>query len=189
MQVPLQQSPSSPGNLRRNSTGGRRMSGMAQTARSAVSGLNFETLAMAASKALEFWMLKCLRNGFHWSHVFKEVAVWHQNGEAKRSKVCKVKPFSKIATWVAIPTSDCIIGMGRRRLVNSDRNPWFSWIFWQGWYCKCPALGILNVILQLLLEMKYTRFSWGMWKIGHLYHWLYPQKLGDVFYFWGGAFT
>ena len=38
------------GNLRRNSTGGRRMSGMAQTARSAVSGLNFETLAMAASK-------------------------------------------------------------------------------------------------------------------------------------------
>ena len=40
----------SPGNLK-NSTGGRRMSGMAQTARSAVSGLNFETLAMAASKA------------------------------------------------------------------------------------------------------------------------------------------
>ncbi|CAL1157217.1 unnamed protein product [Cladocopium goreaui] len=40
------------GNLRRNSTGGRRMSGMAQTARSAVSGLNFETLAMAASKAV-----------------------------------------------------------------------------------------------------------------------------------------
>ena len=44
-----------PGNLRRNSTGGRRMSGMAQTARSAVSGLNFETLAMAASKALTKW--------------------------------------------------------------------------------------------------------------------------------------
>eukprot|EP00438_Fugacium_kawagutii_P029228 Skav229563 [mRNA] locus=scaffold568:543139:549440:+ [translate_table: standard] len=38
-------------NVMRNSTGGRRMSGMAQTARSAVSGLNFETLAMAASKA------------------------------------------------------------------------------------------------------------------------------------------
>ncbi|CAE7507940.1 ODA11 [Symbiodinium sp. CCMP2592] len=36
---------------RRNSTGGRRLSAVAQTARSAVSGLNFETLAVAASKA------------------------------------------------------------------------------------------------------------------------------------------
>eukprot|EP00913_Durusdinium_trenchii_P004410 g4089.t1 len=36
--------------MRRN-TGTRRISGMAQTARSAVSGLNFETLALAASKA------------------------------------------------------------------------------------------------------------------------------------------
>ncbi|CAE7303487.1 ODA11 [Symbiodinium natans] len=37
---------------RRNSTGGRRLSAVAQTARSAVSGLNFETLAVAASKAV-----------------------------------------------------------------------------------------------------------------------------------------
>ncbi|CAK8988142.1 Dynein alpha chain [Durusdinium trenchii] len=37
--------------MRRN-TGTRRISGMAQTARSAVSGLNFETLALAASKAV-----------------------------------------------------------------------------------------------------------------------------------------